>query len=68
MFQLYEYRYLRQIPSAKLALVMENPPPEQKRPLVDYVVKDRGLLIAWGGDRRTLHYPSELDQQLRFLA
>lgn len=66
--QLYEYRYLQQIPSAKLVLVMENQPPEEKRWLVDYVVKDRGLLIAWNGDRRTLHCPTELAGQLSFLA
>lgn len=65
--QLYEYRYLQQIPSARLVVVMENPPPDEKRWLVDYVVKDRGLFIAWDGDRRTLHCPSELSAQLGFL-
>lgn len=66
--QLYEYRYLQEAPSAKLVVVIENPLPEQKRWLVDYVVKDRGLLIAWDGDRRTLRYPPELSDDLRFLA
>lgn len=66
--QLYEYRYLQQIPTAKLVVVTENPPPEEKRWLIDYLIKDRGLFIAWDGDRRTLHYPPELTRQLGFLA
>lgn len=56
--QLYEYRYLQQIPKAKLVVVIENPPPEEKKWLVDYVVKDRELLIAWDGNRKTVQYPS----------
>jgi C-terminal AAA-associated domain len=66
--QLYEYRYLQDVPSAKLVVVVENPLPEQKRWLVDYLVRDRELLIAWDGDRRTLAYPAELNRDLRFLA
>jgi hypothetical protein len=65
--QLYEYRYLQQIPSAKLVVVIENPPPDEKKWLVDYVVKDRGLLIAWDGDERTLHCPPEIRRELSFL-
>ncbi len=38
--QLYEYRYLQQVPGAKLVVVIENPPPQEKRWIVDYVVKD----------------------------
>lgn len=66
--QLYEYRYLQQAPTAKLVVVIENPLPDQERWLVEYVVKDRGLFIAWDGDRRTLRYPSELVGELRFLS
>jgi hypothetical protein len=66
--QLYEYRYLQQIPAAKLVLIIENPPPDEKRWLVEYLVKDRGLLIAWDGDKRSLHYPADLGKQLSFLA
>lgn len=65
--QLYEYRYLQQIPSAKLVVVIENPPPDEKRWLVDYVVKDRELLIAWDGDGKTLHCPHEIGKELSFL-
>jgi hypothetical protein len=66
--QLYEYRYLQETPSAKLVVVIENPLPEQKKWLIDYIVKDRGLLIAWDGDRRTLRFPNEVAEELRFLA
>jgi len=66
--QLYEYRYLQQIPTAKLVVVIENPPPDEKKWLIDYVVKDRGLLIAWDGDRKTLHCPPEINSRLAFLS
>jgi C-terminal AAA-associated domain len=66
--QLYEYRYLQDVPSAKLVVVVENPLPGQERWLLDYLVRDRELLIAWDGDRRTLAYPAELNPDLRFLA
>lgn len=66
--QLYEYRYLQEAPSAKLVVVIENPLPDQKKWLMDYVVKDRGLLIAWDGDRNTLHCPPEIREDLGFLA
>lgn len=66
--QLYEYRYLQQVPSAKLVVVIENPPPKEKKWIVDYVVNDRKLLIAWDGDQRTIKYPPEIGSQLAFLS
>jgi hypothetical protein len=65
--QLYEYRYLQNKPSAKLVVVIENPPPTEKRWLLDYVVKDRELLIAWDGDGKTLHCPTGINKELGFL-
>lgn len=65
--QLYEYRYLQQFAAAKLVIVIENPPPDEKRWILDYVVKDRDLLIAWDGDGQTLQFPNEIASQLRFL-
>ncbi len=65
--QLYEYRYRQQIPRAKLVLVTECPPPKQLGWIIDYVVKDRGLLLAWDGDRRTLHCPPETGDELDFI-
>jgi hypothetical protein len=66
--QLYEYRYLQDAPAAKLVIVIENPPPQEKKWIVDYVVKDRKLLIAWDGDRKTLKFPPENGAELAFLA
>jgi hypothetical protein len=66
--QLYEYRYLQDAPTAKLVVVIENPPPREKKWMVDYVVKDRKLLIAWDGDRETLRFPAEIAADLDFLA
>jgi len=65
--QLYEYRYLQRVPDAKLVVVVENPPPQEKRWIVDYVVKDRQLLIAWDGDRTSLQCPTAIGRELRFL-
>jgi hypothetical protein len=44
--QLYEYKYLQEAPFAKLVIVIENPPPREKKWIVDHVVNDRKLLIA----------------------
>jgi hypothetical protein len=67
--QLYEYRYLylQEVESAKLVVVLENPLPQEKQWLVDYVVKDRHLLIAWDGDGKTLHCPAGISKELSFL-
>ncbi|HEV2022842.1 MAG TPA: hypothetical protein VGQ94_09990 [Terriglobales bacterium] len=65
---LYEYRYLQDMPEAKLVVVIENPLPREKDWLVDYVVKDRRILIAWYGDGRTVQYPEALGPDLGFLS
>jgi hypothetical protein len=65
--QLYEYRYLQNKPSAKLVVVIENPPHAEKEWLMDYVVRDRELLIAWDGDGKTLHCPTGISRELSFL-
>jgi hypothetical protein len=65
--QLYEYRYLQNKPSAKLVVVIENPPHAEKEWLIDYALKDRELLIAWDGDGKTLHCPSGISRELSFL-
>ncbi len=66
--QLYEYRYLQQLSSAKLVVVIENKPPREKWWLVDYIVRDRQLLIAWDGDGDILHCPAGISAELNFLA
>ncbi len=65
--QLYEYRYIHKLPTAKLVVVIEHPPSRELEWIVDYVVKDRELLIAWDGDRKTVHCPAALTHQLSFL-
>ncbi len=65
--QLYEYRYIQQIPAAKLVVVIENSLPKDKTWLSDYIVNDRQLLIAWDGDRRNLSCPDQVRGQLSFL-
>ena len=53
--------------NAKLVVVIENPPPKDKEWLVDYVVNDRELLIAWDGDNKNLYCPAQLKKELNFL-
>jgi len=66
--QLYEYRYIQNIPTAQLVVVIEHPPPRDVEWMVDYIVRDRGLLIAWDGDRRTVQFPDTIRDHLAFLA
>lgn len=65
--QLYEYRYIYKVGAAKLVLVIEHPPPGDLCWMVDYVVNDRKLLLAWDGDRKTLHYPDAIRKELKFM-
>ena len=65
--QLYEYRYIQKAPEARLVVVIENPIPKDEQWLIDYVVNDRQLLIAWDGDRTNLHCPERLRGELSFL-
>lgn len=65
--QLYEYRYLQEVPAAKLVVVIENPPPKEKKWIVEYLIKDRNVLIAWDGNGSTLQFPTETGSDLRFL-
>ena len=65
--QLYEYRYLQGAKDAKLVLVIEKPVPDALKWMVDYVVRDRGIWLAWDGDRKKLHVPDLLRDDLAFL-
>jgi hypothetical protein len=65
--QLYEYRYLQQVPDAKLVVVIENPLPRDKVWLIDYVVDDRELKIVWDGDGANLYCPDKISRELEFL-
>lgn len=48
--QLYEYRYLQNIPAAKLVLVLENSLGASTRWMHDYLEVDREVLLIWDGD------------------
>ncbi len=50
--QLYEYRYLQNLPNAKLVLVVENKPSAKFGWMVDYLESDRDILTIWDGDDR----------------
>jgi len=65
--QLYEYRYLQRASDAQLVLVIEKPLGQELAWMVEYLVRDRGILLVWDGDMRTLHCPSWLKRQLSFL-
>ena len=45
--QLYEYRYLHDMPHATLCLVLEKKPIGKKVWLIDYLVNDRGIMVCW---------------------
>jgi hypothetical protein len=43
--QLYEYRFIYNIPGAQLCLVLSHKPPEPW--VIDYVQRDRGIHLCW---------------------
>ena len=65
--QLYEYRYIQNVQSAKLVLVLENPLPKENRWMEDYLINDRGVLLIWDGDGK-FHCPASVRKQLQFLS
>jgi len=67
MSQLYEYRYLQNVPDAQLVLVIEQPLNRELAWMSDYLVKDRGILLAWDGDRKHLHCSESQKEALHFL-
>ncbi len=47
--QLYEYRYIEQIPDSRLVLVLQNPLPAPARWMKEYLEQDRNVLLVWDG-------------------
>ena len=47
--QLYEYRFVQDIPKAKLVLVIEKQLPGPLQWLVEYLQKDRNIFLVWDG-------------------
>jgi hypothetical protein len=64
--QLFEYRYLQNLPDAKLILVVETPLPSKTKWMVDYMEEDRDVLLVWDGDDQ-LYGTNETREKLAFL-
>lgn len=64
--QLYEYRYIEQVPDAILVLVLESKLSAAEAWMHDYLITDRDVLILWSGDGN-LYCPSALLPKLSFL-
>lgn len=64
--QLYEYRYLQNIPDANLVLVLENNLPASIRWMSDYLEMDRNIMLVWDGNNR-LYARESTKNRLNFL-
>lgn len=64
--QLYEYRYLQNIPDANLVLVLENNLPPSVRWMNDYLESDRNIMLVWDGNNR-LYARESTKNRLDFL-
>jgi len=64
--QLYEYRYLQNIPDAILVMVVEIPLPNDIRWMSDYLEKDRSIRLLWDGDNE-LFASQETESEMQFL-
>ncbi|MBI5724887.1 MAG: hypothetical protein HZA50_13085 [Planctomycetes bacterium] len=65
--QLYEYRYLQNVPGAQLVLVVEQPLSRELGWMADYLINDRGIILVWDGDRKHLHCSQSHREILNFL-
>ena len=65
--QLYEYRYIQDVPSAKLVLIIERPLERPLSWMARYLAEDREVLLVWDGDMRTFHCPRVIESEVRFL-
>lgn len=64
--QLYEYRYVQNVPEAKLVLVIENPLPHRLRWIENYLTGDRGVFLVWDGNGQLSSSP-ETRRRMTFL-
>jgi hypothetical protein len=64
--QLYEYRYLQDLPDAKLLLVLEKPLPKRYRWMLEYLETDRQIYLLWDGDEQ-IHASKRSQAELAFL-
>lgn len=64
--QLYEYRYLQNLPDAKLILVIEKQLPQNHLWMIDYLETDRDVSLVWDGDNN-LFGNKKTREKLNFL-
>lgn len=64
--QLYEYRFLQNIPEAGLVVVLESHLPKDLWWMLDYFEQDRGIYIIWDGNNQ-LYSRSNTKEELSFL-
>ncbi|MEM8523770.1 MAG: hypothetical protein AAGG68_03955 [Bacteroidota bacterium] len=64
--QLYEYRYLHNLPNANLVLVIEKPLTEKMNWMLDYLETDRKIHLIWDGDGN-LYGTEHTRKKLEFL-
>lgn len=64
--QLYEYRYLQNLPDAKLVLVISDPLNSRESWLKEYLEEDREINLVWDGSKQ-LFASDKTKQELSFL-
>lgn len=64
--QLYEYKYLQNLPHSNLVLVIETPLPGETQWMVEYLESDRNVNIIWDGNDQ-LYGTAETRARLGFL-
>lgn len=64
--QLYEYRYLQNLPDSILVLVIEKALPSRVSWMHQYLEQDRQIRLVWDGDNQ-LHASPQTQRELAFL-
>ena len=64
--QLYEYRYLQNLPNVSLILTIETPIPEQLAWMARYLEEDREIYLVWDGNNE-LFASNQTREYLSFL-
>lgn len=64
--QLYEYKYLQNLPNSKLVLVIEMPLPRETQWMVEYIESEHNMNIIWDGNDQ-LYGTATTRERLGFL-
>jgi len=57
LIQLYEYRYLQNLPAARQVLIIERDIPQQLQGITRYLEEDRQVHLVWDGSSRLYARP-----------